>query len=716
MLHKITLFTFALIIITKNFALRSQSSSKPVEVQLQVKNQKRKAFIVNSPTSSPALKPAIIILHGGGGSADSAIKQTRFDEIADQQGFIAAFAQGTEFRRGMYAWNTGFLLRDQVKGVNDIAYLDKLINTLVLQHGADPEKIYMVGCSNGAMMTFMYATKRAHKLAAIVPIVGAMFSFDDKPSNPLPVMVIGGAKDMTVPITGGYSKKRFVKKNQSAPYKSMRETVQFWANNNSSATAQTSRRGSLIIKRYPETKNGAATISIIDLEGGHGWPSNNSSSSNASGPIQSFDAANVTWNFVKKHSRKTTQSNHVKPSTKFQNQETNSSDTKVNKNQQTQNKIDDVVVINEQTIKNRNNRTAAHNVEILSKDSSVNESKLNKISQPQRESCQLNQRRVFPSSPGYHKNLWICSKKGRKATIKRNFDLVIPKISNSNRMGLLIVLHGGGGNSQSMANKSKFHSFGKEYNFITVYPQGYQKKWNSGHAGTQAAKAEIDDVHFLSNLINEMITNFKLDKSKVFVTGHSNGAMMAHRLGAEKSKQIAGIAPVAGTVGGFANIKDKSSFYHIPKAKSNIKVFAIHGKCDTSVTYDGSRGPSTNPMRKDIATMDGIKFWADVNKCGNPHVGKYKGDKNLPLTTYSYGCKKNNNHIASVKLLTITDTGHQWPDGSGQANERLKRRNLAKVKQAKEWGRPRGCSVKEMISSSKRVNATEVIVKEFFSK
>ena len=716
MLHRAILFTLALMIITKNFALKLELSPKPEEIQLQVKNQKRKAFIVNSTTRSQMRKPAIIILHGGGGSADSAIKQTRFDEIAGRQGYIAAFAQGTEFRRGMYAWNTGFLLRDQVKDVNDIAYLDKLINTLVLQHGADPERIYMVGCSNGAMMTYIYATKRDHKLAAIVPIVGAMFSFDDKPSNPLPIMIIGGAKDTSVPIKGGFSEKFIIKKYQDAPYKSMRETVQFWANNNSSAAAQTNKRGSLIIKRYPKTKNGAATISVIDLEGGHGWPSNQSSSSNAAGPIQSFDAANVTWNFVKKYSRKNTQSNHVKPSIKAQNQLTNSSNTKLNKNEQTKNKVDDVVVINEQTIKNRTNGTFIRGAEIPTKDSSMNEFKLNKVSKRQRESCQLNHRRVFPSSSGYHKNLWICSTKGKKTTIKRNFDLVVPKLTNFKNTGLLVVLHGGGGNSQSMANKSSFHTFGKKYNFITVYPQGYQKKWNSGHAGTQAAKAEIDDVHFLSNLINEMITNFKLDKSKVFVTGHSNGAMMAHRLGAEKSKQIAGIAPVAGTVGGFANIKDKSSYYHIPKAKSNIMVFAIHGKCDTSVTYDGSKGPSTNRMRKDIATMDGIKFWADVNKCGNPHVGKYKGDKNLPLTTYSYGCKKSKNQTASVKLLTINDMGHQWPDGLGKANQKFKTRNPAKIKQAIEWGRPRGCSVKEMISSSKRVNAAEVIVKEFFDK
>ena len=215
MFNKIIYIALALSIGTQSFALKFKPSIKHEKIQLNIKGQKRIALIVNSAKSQKVKRPVIIALHGGAGSAEGAIELTKFDELAQKEGFIAVYAQGSEFRRGMHAWNTGYLLRNQVKKADDIAYLDGLIDKLIMKHGADPDRIYMSGVSNGAMMTFIYATKRAHRLAAAAPMVGAMFNFEEKPSASLPIIIVGGAQDTTVPITGGYSKKRFVKKISS---------------------------------------------------------------------------------------------------------------------------------------------------------------------------------------------------------------------------------------------------------------------------------------------------------------------------------------------------------------------------------------------------------------------------------------------------------------------------------------------------------------------
>jgi dienelactone hydrolase len=71
----------------------------------------------------------------------------------------------------MHAWNTGHLLRRRVRGADDIAFLDALIDRLVAQHGADPARIFMTGSSNGGMMTFVYAATRPRRLAAAAPVV-----------------------------------------------------------------------------------------------------------------------------------------------------------------------------------------------------------------------------------------------------------------------------------------------------------------------------------------------------------------------------------------------------------------------------------------------------------------------------------------------------------------------------------------------------------------
>ena len=723
MFNKIIYIALVLSISTQTFALKFKPSIKHEKIQLNVKGQDRIALIVNSAKSQKVKRPVIIELHGGAGSAEGAIELTKFDELAHKEGFIAVYAQGSEFRRGMHAWNTGYLLRNQVKKADDIAYLDGLIDKLILKHGADPDRIYMSGVSNGAMMTFIYATKRAHRLAAAAPMVGAMFNFEEKPSSSLPIIIVCGAKDTTVPITGGYSKKRFVKKNQFAPYKSQSETAKFWAKNNkSSQKAKITKLGSLDISTYSKTKNGNVTISIVDREGGHGWPGSEARLPNDAPPIQAFDAANIAWKFFKNHSREKEVSNS-KSKKKPQSEVTKKVEENRNDIKNT-NKFDSTesneILINDQTIRKLQTQSSSiyartNNDKQVELNSISNQPRTN-VSQDRNQSCKLGQLKDIPTKNGSYSQLWICSKKGKRGTLKRNYNLVIPKLENRRESGLLLVLHGGGGKPDAIAKRSNFHSYGQKYGFVTVYPEGYKKKWNSGHAGTQAAEAEIDDVHFLSTLIDELLQKLKLDEQKVFVTGHSNGGMMTHRLGAEASQKIAGIAPVAGTVGGFANIHDRNSYYHIPKASSNIKVFAIHGKCDTSVTYDGSRGPTTNRRREDISTMEGIKFWANVNSCGRSTTHNFRRDKHLPMTTYSYGCAKKNKQTASVKLLTINDTGHVWPDGSGERKTKIKPQNKKKIKKAIQWGQPRACSLEMMINASKRIDAAEVIVQEFFKK
>lgn len=330
------------------------------------------------------------------------------------------------------------------------------------------------------------------------------------------------------------------------------------------------------------------------------------------------------------------------------------------------------------------------------------------------QSCRAGQYDDIPTQTGTYKNLWVCSTKGRNKTLKRTYTLVIPKRNPRGNMALLLALHGGGGSPKSMAAKTGFHEYGEEFGFVTVYPAGYAKKWNSGHAGIKAHEEEINDVSFIEDLIDILITHLNLDRNRVFIAGHSNGAMMAHRLGAELSTKITAIAPVAGATGGSLKIDGVKIDYHIPRASEKISIFAIHGKCDTSVTYDGSKGPTTNKKRTDLPTLEGIEFWAQTNSCGNPYLSNFNKDKKLPLVTYSYGCGRNKNQKTTVKLLTIRDGSHGWPTGEAGQDGNHRLRNVKKLKKAIKWGQERGCSLADMSSPSQRVDATKLIINEFF--
>ena len=54
--------------------------------------------------------------------------------------------------------------------------------------------------------------------------------------------------------------------------------------------------------------------------------------------------------------------------------------------------------------------------------------------------------------------------------------------------------------------------------------------------------------------------------------------------------------------------------------------------------------------------------------------------------------------------------------GREVSKTKIKPRNNNKVKKAIQWGQPQACSLEMMISASKRVDAAEVIVQEFFKK
>ena len=262
----------------------------------------RRAILVNAAPAGQ-MRPVVLVIHGGRGSAEQQRERTGFDAVALREGFTVVYPQGTALSMGGHAWNTGYLLRKQVGEADDIAYFDALIDLLIRQHRVDPKRVYMTGGSNGAMMTFVYAVKRTEKLAAIVPIVGAMFTFDEKPTAPLPVLMINGAKDNEVPLEGGMSRNRMVSGAQGAPFKSLAETIDFWVKaNRSEPKASVVVTGGYSTSTHAATPGGAPTVSIVDSAGGHGWPGTQSNRAENT-PIQSFQGAEKVWEFVKVHRR-----------------------------------------------------------------------------------------------------------------------------------------------------------------------------------------------------------------------------------------------------------------------------------------------------------------------------------------------------------------------------------------------------------------------------
>ena len=275
------------------------SDGKPAyTISFKIKQQDRRAIIVNAPTDETK-RPVVLVLHGGMGNAELMRSNSGFDAVAKSNNLMVVYAEGTSFGMDRHAWNTGFLLRRLVQDADDIVYFDTLIDTLIREHGADPKRVYMTGGSNGGMMTFVYGVARSERLAAIAPVVASMFSFDTKPAVPLPILIINGAKDEEVPLEGGMSRNPIVRRGQQAPFKPLNEVAQFWVQmNKSQVEPNIETNGTVTTTVHPATLAGAATVWVVDSAGGHGWPgSKNRREGNAH--IRSFSGAERVWEFFK---------------------------------------------------------------------------------------------------------------------------------------------------------------------------------------------------------------------------------------------------------------------------------------------------------------------------------------------------------------------------------------------------------------------------------
>ncbi len=130
--------------------------------------------------------------------------------------------------------------------------------------------------------------------------------------------------------------------------------------------------------------------------------------------------------------------------------------------------------------------------------------------------------------------------------MKRTFLLHSPSPQNKKPAPLLIALHGGGGQGSGMMKLSGLNEVSDRNGFFVVYPDGVEKNWNDGRLTIK--RKDVDDVQFISDLVDQLTKKYSIDPERVYVTGISNGGMMSFRLGCELSRKIAGIAVVAASM------------------------------------------------------------------------------------------------------------------------------------------------------------------------
>jgi polyhydroxybutyrate depolymerase len=208
------------------------------------------------------------------------------------------------------------------------------------------------------------------------------------------------------------------------------------------------------------------------------------------------------------------------------------------------------------------------------------------------------------------------------------------------RVPVVMMLHGGFGTGQQAQRAYGWDQKADAGRFLVVYPDGVSNTWNAGTCCGAAMRGNVNDVAFLGALLNRVVASDGGDASRLYVTGMSNGAMMAYRLACELPNKLAAIGPVAGAM-------------TVPcTAATPTSVLHIHGLADNHVPYEG--GVGTEGFAKDPrpSIPSTIARWRQVDTCG-PATVTIAG----PVHTDTAACPASR----TVRLITIDGAGHQWP-------------------------------------------------------
>ena len=241
--------------------------------------------------------PLVISLHGFAEWPAHQMSTSRWNEVADQYGFMVVYPAGTGFPR---RWRILSPAAESGETTKDIRFISELIDTLERNYPIDPTRIYANGLSNGGGMAFVLACALSNRIAAAGSVAGA-YSYPAEacqPSRPVPMIFFHGTADPIVPFTGGKSARGF-------SFPAVPDWVRLAAERNGCETTpvELPASGEVSGIKYTGCEQGAEVVFYTVHGGGHSWPGGKPLPRWIVGRTsQDMHASEVMWEFFSHYS------------------------------------------------------------------------------------------------------------------------------------------------------------------------------------------------------------------------------------------------------------------------------------------------------------------------------------------------------------------------------------------------------------------------------
>ena len=154
-------------------------------------------YIYYHATSAPPNCPLVLVCHGYSGTAQGIMYYSEFNALAEEFGFAVCYPQGTLDGSNTTFFNVGYDFQNN-QTVDDIAFVEELIDSLQAMHSLSEQDVFCTGMSNGGDFSYMLACKASETFKAIAPVAGMIMQdiMDDcNPINEVSILEIHGTQD-----------------------------------------------------------------------------------------------------------------------------------------------------------------------------------------------------------------------------------------------------------------------------------------------------------------------------------------------------------------------------------------------------------------------------------------------------------------------------------------------------------------------------------------
>jgi polyhydroxybutyrate depolymerase len=266
---------------------------------LDVEGKDREFFMNTPPAAKGKPSPTIFVLHGGATSTGLAMHlKTDFTLLGEKEGYVTVYPSGVN------GWNIGshdaYSVKRRTSDADDVGFFRAMFDALIKEGVADPKQIYVVGGSNGGVMTQFLVCSLADRIAGAGVLVATLPRAADKewpkPARPVPIIVMLGTEDPMKPWKG------------NADQMSAEETIAFWRKQN--GCAEETKKWDLPdrdpndgCRVHAQRWEGKAPVVFYTMEGhGHGWPMQRGRDETGTGPkTRDISAPEEFWKFFEKH-------------------------------------------------------------------------------------------------------------------------------------------------------------------------------------------------------------------------------------------------------------------------------------------------------------------------------------------------------------------------------------------------------------------------------